>query len=67
MPIDIDVALTKKEIEPPKILPPPKSMIQPPIKTLAFPPPVIVVDKLVVDPPVETCRIRSRGWPRSSL
>ena len=57
MPIDIDVALTKKEIEPPKILPPPKLMIQPSIKTFAFPPPVIVVDKLVVDPPVENDKL----------
>ncbi len=38
----------------PKILP--KKLIipaQPKIKTAAFPPPIIVIDKLVIDPPVE--------------
>lgn len=52
------------EIPPPTHLPPkevipepPKPMMKEPIKTLAFPPPVIVIDKLFIDPPVENDKL----------
>jgi protein TonB len=48
---DIDVTLSKKEIEKP-VLPTPRSQQQQ-VRTVAFPPPVIVKDQLVKAPPVE--------------
>lgn len=55
-PPDIDVTLSNKEMEKP-ILPTPRLQIQQPVRTLAFPPPVIVSDPLVTEPPVENINL----------
>ncbi len=51
--VDIDVTLSKKDIEKEKIQPAPKLPEAKPIKTLAYVPPIIVKDKLVIEPPVK--------------
>ncbi|HEV8081115.1 MAG TPA: hypothetical protein VGP43_10400 [Chitinophagaceae bacterium] len=50
--LDIDVALSPKDIVKEKIQPAPKLPEPKPIKTLAYVPPIIVKDKFVIEPPV---------------